>query len=112
MMRDFVRIFVVVFGLLCICCLAIAEDSDELRIPALEIVPDGIRLGIGYAHDFSNAVEVFACTDLLERAWQLVATNLENSMNIAGHRTLEDALGTAFSVRWIRLGVPSLSLFS
>jgi len=80
MTRNFVRTLALVFGVLCVFAdFPCAEESDDLQIPAVEIVPEGIRLKIGYGDDFSNDVDIFACTDLLERDWQLVATNLQTT---------------------------------
>jgi hypothetical protein len=55
------------------------EPVTNLVIFAFEQVTNGMALGIGWPEEFTNNLEVFACTNLAPRGWYVASTNLSTA---------------------------------
>jgi YD repeat-containing protein len=55
------------------------EPVTNLVIFAFEQVTNGMALGIGWPEEFTNNLEVFACTNLAPTGWYVASTNLSTA---------------------------------
>ena len=49
---------------------------ESLEIESVSVTANGAELSVAWPLDFTNRVEIYACTDLMAQNWELVETNL------------------------------------
>ena len=54
-------------------------SSSNIVMEAITVETNGMKLQIGYPDDFTNRLEIYACTDLVIGGWAFAVTNLDTA---------------------------------
>ncbi len=76
--------------------------ASNLVIQAISVDSNGAHLTIGYPEDFTNRLDIFACSDLLTHNWTLLASNLVTTGGQCFCCT--DASATQAAARFYKVG--------